>query len=497
MSDALRILFVSAEYTPFAKTGGLGDAVASLARALTARGADVRVLLPCYGWIDTSGAIKLPRPFPVAMSAFDTWCALHDMRFPGGVHGYLLEHNTLYDRERIYGPRDDAYADNCLRFSLLCRAATSLCAHFDWWPHVIHAHDWPAAMTAGYLRLQVPGSPLQPIASVLTIHNLAHQGWFNRVEAEQTGLPLSILEHLGLTWGDGFSLMRAALLHSTLITTVSPTYAKEIQTPAFGCGVDDLLRARENDILGILNGIDGDVWDPSTDRLLPARYSPTNLAGKRACKRALQKEARLPQSKRPLLGLVSRLDPQKGIDLVADAIPLLLESDCQIVLLGTGQSWAEQRFEDLARLHPDRVCSWIAFDERKAHLIEAGSDFFLMPSRWEPCGLNQMYSQRYGTLPIVRPTGGLKDTVIDPIEDPQRANGFSFAGDRVEELVEAVQRGLGCLRTPRAARQDAPARHADRSQLGHRSRSLRASLPSGDGPQTGPTARRTQTSSAP
>jgi starch synthase len=410
MLEPLRVLIVASEAAPFAKSGGLADVMGALPQALRRRGVDVRMVLPRYGWIARDQLRLHPTPLGVPVSPTERWCAVLEGRL-ADVPVYFLEHDVLYDRPELYGPPGEAYADNCLRFALLSRGALQLCLYLGWIPDVLHANDWQGALAPLYLNTAARGTALERTASVLTVHNLAYQGWFHSVDAINIGLDWPTLYHLGYEAYDTLNLLKGGILNATLVTTVSPTYAKEIQTPWYGEGLDGVLRSRAADLFGVLNGIDLSLWDPATDPHLPRRYSAADLSGKHYCKAALQQEASLPpRPEAPLVGMVTRLSGQKGLDVVATALERLLDLDVQMVLLGTGDHWAEEFFRAAAARRPDRFHAWIAFDERLAHLVEAGSDLFLMPSRWEPCGLNQLYSMRYGTLPIVRDTGGLRDT---------------------------------------------------------------------------------------
>jgi starch synthase len=433
MPEPLRVLIVSSEATPFAKTGGLADVIGALPPALRRRGLDVRMLLPRYGWVDRDPLTVHRRPLGVPVGAEEKWCAVLEGRHQG-VPIYFLEHDQLYDRPGIYGPPGGAYDDNCLRFALLSRGALQLSHHLDWWPQVLHANDWQAALVPVYLNTVARGTPLERAASVFTIHNLAYQGWFGKQEAVNVGLPWEACWQLGLEAYDTMNILKGGILNATVVTTVSPTYAREIQDPGHGEGLDGILRSRRADLFGVLNGIDYSDWNPETDSWLPARYSASDLSGKSYCKAVLQKEAGLaPRPEVPVVGLVTRLSQQKGLDVVAAALDRLLDLDVQIVLLGSGDRGAEEFFRAASARRPDRFHAFITFDERLAHLIEAGSDFFLMPSRWEPCGLNQMYSMRYGTLPIVRETGGLRDTGTSL--DPSTGLGSCF---KFQDLADGV-----------------------------------------------------------
>jgi starch synthase len=406
--------------------------------------------MPRYGSISREGLRRHPAPLGVPLGTGERWCAVLEGRLDE-VPVYFLEHDVFYDRPHLYGPAGGAYPDNCARFALLCLGTLQLCHYLSWWPDVIHANDWQGALVPVYLNTVARGTRLDQTASVLTIHNLAYQGWALPTDAAQIGLGPD-LGPLGLEAYGAINLLKGGIHHATVVTTVSPTYAREIQTPWYGEGLDAVLRSRTADLFGVLNGIDLAVWDPERDPLLPRTYTSRDLSGKAYCKAVLQQEAGLaPRPEVPLCGIVARLSAQKGIDVVAAAIDRLLDLDLQLVLLGTGDDWAEELFRDAASRRRDRLCAWIAFDERRAHLIEAGSDFFLMPSRWEPCGLNQMYSLRYGTIPIVRATGGLQDT--GQAFDPQTGTGtcFKFHDLSTDALCEAVGQAVGVFRTRKLA----------------------------------------------
>ncbi len=422
----LKVLFVASECAPFAKTGGLGDVIGALPRALRRRGLDVRIVMPLYAGVPWDGLQTLDGVLMAPMWYGTAFGAVRLGRLPrSDVPVYFLDYRRYFDRPYLYGPPGGAYSDNLERFAFLSRGACALTKALGWVPDVVHAHDWQTALVPVYLNTVEWAQPLHGSASVFTIHNLAHQGVHDGGGMFITGLGREHyrpeeFEHFGT-----MNLMKAGLKHATLLSTVSPTYAREIQTPAYGCGLDGVLAARRADLVGILNGIDVQEWDPQADPYLPAPFHETNLSGKATCKRALQHEAGLPtRADVPLIGLVGRLTEQKGTDVVAQALERILAWNVQVVLLGTGDPPAERFFADAARRHPDRLTAWLRFDEARAHRIEAGADFFLMPSRFEPCGLNQMYSLRYGTLPIVRATGGLVDTVANYDEATGGGTGF-------------------------------------------------------------------------
>lgn len=437
----MKILMISPELTPFSKAGGLGDMVASLTLALAGRGHDVRVFTPLYGNIRPSEGWE-PHPYPihVRMNAKERPdCRVWKAPF-GSATALFLEYHEYFGSSEIYGERDD----NGRRFAFFTRAAIDYCDQTGWTPDVVHCHDWTTGLAPVFLNTRDRNRPIGRAALVFTIHNLLHQGFTDRTTLDYAGLPAWLDSPQHLESMGGVNLMQGGLWHATKLTTVSPTYANEIRTPEFGCGLDPLLRHRAADLVGILNGVDGDEWNPATDRHLASTYSAGDISGKAACKAALQKETGLDvDAGTALFGVVSRLWDQKGLDLLADiAGDLVSKARMQIVLLGSGDKSLEQRFRDLAARFPGRVSARIGFDMGLSHRIEAGSDFFLMPSRFEPCGLNQMYSMIYGTLPIVRATGGLADTVIPWFAGKGTGTGIVFRTANAAGLRWSVEEAL-------------------------------------------------------
>jgi starch synthase len=437
---ALKVLFVTSEVAPFRKTGGLADVAGALPKALKRRGIDVRVVMPLYQgmrWTDferLEGTINVPMWWGTARGGVRLG-KLPDSDVPV----YFLEYNRYFDRPYLYGPPGDAYPDNLERFTFLARGSLELSKALGFVPDVVHAHDWQTALLPVYLNTVEWSKPLHGAASVYTIHNLAYQGNFEGGAMFITGLGrehyhAGEFEHFG-----DMNLMKAAIVHSTMLSTVSPNYAREIQTGAFGFGLDGMLAARGGDLRGILNGIDVDEWNPATDVHLPATFHADDLAGKATCKAELQRQMGLPEKPdQALFGVVGRLTSQKGFDMLAHAMERLLGWDMQMVLLGTGDQDAERYFAAVSGHRGDKFRATIGFDNALAHRIEAGSDFFLMPSRFEPCGLNQMYSLRYGTLPIVRATGGLVDTVQNYGEHNGDGTGFMFDDLNADALVNTI-----------------------------------------------------------
>ena len=436
----MKVLFVASECAPFAKTGGLADVVGSLPRALKALGIDVRVVMPLYAGMPWNELEPLDGMLSVPMWWGNAQARVRVGRLPRSeVPLYCLEYHRYFDRPYLYGPPAEGYSDNLERFSFLSRGSLEVCKALGWIPDVIHANDWQTALCPVYLNTVEWAQPLHGTASVYSIHNLAYQGILDGNSLFITGLGRehynpNEFEHFG-----AMNLTKAALYHSTLVSTVSPTYAKEIQTGPYGCGLDGVLARRSDDLRGILNGIDIDEWNPAKDPTLVARYDARRLAGKAKNKAALQKEAGFPvRADVPVMGLVGRLTAQKGVDVLAHALDRILSWDVQLVLLGTGDPEAERFFAHAQGVRGDKFRAWLHFDDGRAHRIETGADFFLMPSRFEPCGLNQMYSLRYGTLPIVRSTGGLVDTVTNYDERTGDGTGFMLNDLSPQSLADTV-----------------------------------------------------------
>ncbi len=458
MRDTLAISMLSAELAPFAKVGGLAEVVSDLAQALTRLGQRVTVFLPRYRGIDRQlvreftvvHALKVPTAGQVMTG--QVW---HGRMLGTAVDVYLIDRPELFDRDGIYTDpaTGDAYADNALRFIFYARGAIETLRALRLKCDVLHAHDHQTGLAPAFLKtIYSEDSLLKNVASLFSIHNLGYQGIFEREVLGLAGFPpdsffpLSPFEF----WGK-VNFMKTGILFADLITTVSERYAQEIQwTEEFGCGLEGVLRQRQRDVIGILNGVDVNAWDPERDPYVPFPYSADDLAPKARNKAELLTRLGLgaERANRPLCAIVSRLVDQKGMDLIVGAMPGLLARDVSLVVLGTGQKKYEDYFRDLARRHPQRVGVRIAFDEPLAHLIEAGADIFLMPSRYEPCGLNQMYSLRYGTIPVVRATGGLADTVHEFDPGSGAGNGFIFTGYSAEEFLAAVDRALAVLDNP-------------------------------------------------
>jgi starch synthase len=430
----MKILMVTAEAVPFAKTGGLADAVSALAIVLNKLGHDVRIVMPRYYKIDRSTLEPLEGPMGVPAGYIEAWTEVYQGTMPGteGLPVYFIDHEQSFGRDGVYGTSADPdFHDNPYRFSVLCHGAFQLCRKIDWYPDIIHAHDWSAALAPVLLRFIQRNNGFQKTASVFTIHNLGYQGVYGKYNYPATGLDWNFFYAAGFEDWDRINFLKAGLTSADMLTTVSPTYAKEIQTPSSGFRMDALLRHRSQDLVGILNGVDTDVWNPSKDTFIAENYSVKNLEGKAKDKAALQERMGLPVDPDvPLFGIITRLADQKGVaELFAPTYgsmyKICTEMKVQVVVLGAGERWCEDGLRALESKLPN-FKAYIGYDESLSHQIEAGSDFFIMPSRYEPCGLNQMYSLLYGTLPIVRRTGGLADTVQNYNQETGEGTGFMF-----------------------------------------------------------------------
>jgi starch synthase len=451
-SEKYDILFVSSELSPYAKTGGLGDVAAALPGALRRAGHRVAVVIPGYRCLWEEGqlpdlaftGLKLDIPLGNERYRADIYTA----RTREGAVLWIIGNPEFFDRDGLYGDPWD-YGDNAKRFIFFSKAATRLAAYVDPQPQILHLNDWQSAMAAVFTRAE--GLPYR---TVLTIHNLAYQGNFAAREFQWTNLPEAYFSSAGCEFYGQLNFLKAGILMADRVSTVSPGYAREILTPEFGCGLHEVLGARSGQLKGIVNGIDADSWNPKHDSHLPVSYAPGEFDRKEFCKRELLRERALsPDASRPLFGAISRLADQKGFDLLLNVLPEVLHHGGRAVVLGSGDPWLEEQLTGLSRKFPDQLSVEIGFDESLAHRIEAGSDFFLMPSRFEPCGLNQMYSQRYGTVPIVHGVGGLKDTV-DPWQIQSagffrgKGNGFVFDQFDADSFYRTIVRAAALRKMP-------------------------------------------------
>jgi starch synthase len=438
----MRILFVASEGLPFSKTGGLADVVEALPKALVAQGHDVAVVLPRYR--NTQIKNMVIKSLTVPMGTALRFPAIADGARPGGVQYFFVDDPEYFDREQLYGVGGRDYPDNAERFAEFARAAIELAKQL-WLPDVMHCHDWQSALVPVLLRTAYTADPqLSALPVIFTIHNMGYHGLFARDVLARIGLPDSLFRMDALEFFGHLNYLKGGLLFSDYLTTVSRKYAEEIQTSEYGHGLDGVVRARADRLVGILNGVDYSVWNPEVDSLIAARYSARDLSGKQVCKRDLLAQFQLPEEnlERPLIGIVSRFADQKGFDLLAQVADTLMGEDLAIVALGSGEAKHERMFRELSQQFSKRLAVKIAYDNTLAHKIEAGADIFLMPSRYEPCGLNQIYSLRYGTVPVVRATGGLDDT-IEPFDPASgRGTGFKFSEYTGPALLAALREAL-------------------------------------------------------
>ncbi len=454
----MKILMVTSEVTPFAKTGGLADAVSALSAALQAAGHDVRIVMPRYYKMDRA-RLRLARK-GLSVGLEHVSADVYETTLPAApVPVYCIDYEPCFGRDGIYGtPGEPDYRDNPYRFALLCRAAFDLCLSMDWRPDIVHAHDWEACMALVLLKhyMRSGSDFFRGTAGILTIHNMGYQGHYPSDSFPMLGIDWELFYGASFERNGGLNLLQAGIAAADMITTVSPTYAREIQTPEGGFGLDGLMRVRSDRMAGIINGVDTDVWNPATDRHIPANYSVSDMKNKAVCKRALQEYMGLPvKADVPLVGIVTRLAQQKGIAEVFAPMygcmyRMCTELNVQFAVLGSGEPWCEGEIRALQRKLPN-LRAFIGYDEQLSHMIEAGADFFLMPSIYEPCGLNQMYSQLYGTLPLVRATGGLYDTVTDYNPADGGGTGFLFFPVSPDAVFDCVRRACGVYEKDRPA----------------------------------------------
>lgn len=442
----MKILFVASECVPFAKAGGLGDVVGALPKVLARRGHDVRVVLPRYGFLDTGHLERHSAPLGVPLGTGEAWCAVLESTLPGSdVPIYFLEHDALFGGKNLY--EDAPGLRELARFALLSRGGLQLCRYLDFVPDVVHVHDWPSSWLPVLLDGPERKPPFSETATLLTLHNVAHQPRFPAGGRSLMHLDDTVLTPAGLEDHGWLNALKGGVMYSTMLVAVSPSYAKEIRTVEGGAGLHMLFDYRGADLVGIVNGIDEEVWDPQRDPYVPFHFGIDDLEGKARCKQDLQRELGLQvDPEAPLFGFVARMSYQKGVDLIVGALPQILADGAQVVVLGSGDRALELSLGYAAREHSGRLAVRLGYSESLAHRIEAGADFFLMPSRFEPCGLNQMYSQRYGTIPVVRAVGGLNDTVNGLEGGPDLATGFRFIDPSADALAETVARAKATYR---------------------------------------------------
>ncbi|MGD2245851.1 MAG: glycogen synthase GlgA [Candidatus Aminicenantes bacterium] len=455
--NPLKILFVSSEVAPFAKTGGLADVSSSLPEALVSLGHQVKVVMPLYRSVEEGDLpldpLKNTLEVPFQKGSLKAKVFLRKKK--RGLWVYFIKRDEFFDRRGLYGTPAGDYFDNPDRFIFFSRAALNLSQLINFQPDIIHCHDWQTALIPVYLRSLYKDDPFYAKSgTVFTIHNLAYQGIFPPRYMEISGLPSELFSIKGLEYYGKMNFMKGGILFSDIITTVSKKYAKEIQTPEYGYGLDGVLRDRRECVLGVLNGVDYSIWNPETDPHIAANYGAENLEGKEKCKHDLMTFFEFkPQHRTPVIGMISRLADQKGLDILSQGIKKLLNFDLYLVLLGTGDEKYEKQFSELGRKQKNRFGVKIAFDNVLAHKIESGADMFLMPSLYEPCGLNQMYSMRYGTIPLVRSTGGLDDTVTEFDPETGEGNGFKFFEYSSQAMLDKIQEALHYYRDDKIWRQ--------------------------------------------
>ncbi|MDR2603020.1 MAG: glycogen synthase GlgA [Puniceicoccales bacterium] len=424
----MKILFATPECSPYAKVGGLGDVVPSLAAALQKMGHDVRIVLPKYGSINYVSKCEVVEGLMIINMGYGVeFSQLLQTKYEN-IPIYFIEFDRYFARYGVYGEFGHGYHDNWERFAFFCRAVIDMCPFLNWAPDIIHTNDWPTGIIPALLSLHTKPNILNDTKSIFTIHNIAHHGYASKELLQFTGLYNHYWHPFAMEACGAVNVMKGALQFADKITTVSKTYAEEIKTVEYGYGLDDVLKYRAKDLVGICNGVDTDIWNPATDKFLPENFSAQSLGGKKTCKQHLQRELGLANNSNiPIFGVVSRFFHQKGLDILCDILPDVLKNmNVQFAVLGSGDQHLEWRLKDMMSQFGGQISVRVGFDERLSHLIEAGSDFFVMPSRYEPCGLSQMYSMIYGSLPIVHATGGLIDTVDNYDELTGTGTGFVF-----------------------------------------------------------------------
>jgi starch synthase len=444
----MHIAFVASECVPYSKTGGLADVVGALPRALVAAGHEVTVYLPRYRQTKLTDAKTLIPSLTIPFDDNYRFCSIVDGGSRDGVRFYFVEYPHYFDRDGLYGTSAGDFPDNAERFALLCRAALEA-SKIIGVPHVFHCHDWQAALIPVLLRTQYAEDPaFREAATVFTIHNMGYQGVFSPDTLPLLTLPWDLFTILKMEFFGNVNFLKGALVYADFVTTVSRKYGQEIQTTEFGFGLDGVLRDRSTTVAGILNGVDYEEWNPRTDKFIAAKYSSEDLSGKMKCKQDLLTAFGVtnPNRSLPVIGIVSRFAAQKGFDLIAQVIDRLVREEMILVILGTGDRQYENMFVRIAKQFPEKISVKIAYDNALAHKVEAGSDMFLMPSRYEPSGLNQMYSLKYGTVPIVRATGGLDDTIEQWDRRTGKGTGFKFSEYSGEELLLVVKQAVQAFR---------------------------------------------------
>jgi starch synthase len=448
----MKIIFATSEAVPFAKTGGLGDVSGALPKVLAHLGHDVTLILPKYRQVHEKRFNLLKKELglkvPIAQKIEEA--EIYSVELAPHFVALLVRHDDYYDREQLYGTINGDYEDNAERFIFFSRAVLEAALGLKLEPDIIHCNDWQTGLIPVYLKTLYRNlSGLKQSVSIFTIHNLAYQGLFWQYDLPMTNLGWELFTPKALEFYGKINFLKGGVVFGDAVTTVSRKYMEEIQTEEFGCGLQGVFQERREDLYGILNGVDYKEWSPEVDPFIIKGYHASDLRGKKICKADLQREFRLPQKENvPLIGAISRLAEQKGFDLIAASMPKMVDLGLQFVLLGTGEEKYHLQFQKFREQHPEQIGVKIGFDNALAHKIEAGSDMFIMPSRYEPCGLNQIYSLKYGTVPIVRATGGLDDTIQDFNPPSQEGNGFKFVDYSPSSFLETIHRALQVYRDP-------------------------------------------------
>lgn len=449
----MKVLIASPEIYPFVKTGGLADVTGALPKALKKLGIDVRVILPKHKGIEELGFPMKYKNYKIACQVSQSFVDAEIVESEyDGITAYLVEKDEYYYRDYLYSTPDGDYLDNAERFIFFAKSILEAMKVTGFIPDVLHCNDWETALSPVFLKSFAKDDPLlRKVSTLLTIHNLGYQGIFWHYDMHLLNIGWEYFTPGALEFFGHINFLKGGIVFSDILNTVSRQYSKEIQTTEFGCGLEGILTTRKNDLYGIVNGIDYEEWNPEKDQHIPARYNEKDLANKKICKAALQKEYGLPVVENiPLIGTISRLADQKGFDLIASSLKDMLSKGVQYIILGTGERKYHDLFTKLSKQFPKSFAVKIAYDNRLAHLIEAGSDMFLMPSQYEPCGLNQLYSLKYGTVPIVRGVGGLEDTIVDYTKSPDIGTGFKFYDYSEKALLDAIERALGVYKNQSA-----------------------------------------------
>lgn len=447
----MKILYVSSEVVPFAKTGGLADVAGALPKSLEKLGHDVRIIMPKYKMVDSQkwGLRKIEWDIHVPVGDKAEIACIYEGKLPESkVTVYFVENDKYFDRSGLYQDKGVDYPDNCERFSFFCRAVVEFINCFAWKPEIVHCNDWQSALIIPIVKLI---SKLPKVGTVYSTHNIGYMGTFPREQLYLTGFSWEMFTPDKLEFWGQIALTKAGFVFADIINTVSPTYAKEIQTPEFGFGLEGLLKFRKDRVFGVLNGIDYAVWDPARDKCLVKKYGIKSIPLKAENKKALQKENRITVKESiPLIGMITRLADQKGFDIFAEALDQIMHLNCQIVILGTGEPKYHELLKNVKRKYPDHIGLNLGFDAALAQRIYAGSDMFLMPSHYEPCGLGQLISFKYGTIPIVRKTGGLADTVHDYDVKTGNGDGFVFEEYTADALLASIKKAIDVFKNKKA-----------------------------------------------